>query len=342
MSNFIANMSDEHASVVGSFEWLCDFTYLKPLFDQLIHERVSERVSEGVSEGVSERVPVRVLEVGCGTSTLAIDLHTAYPSLVTVHSIDNDKSCIQYMEQTYSATHSLTWMVYDMIECPDVPNKSTLLQSQSYDIIVDKGSLDAMLVEGCITPMLCEVYRLLKPTGVYFLCSLHPPELLEPLLTRSPLNLNVQFPMQPKDKDTIVSDVVSTVMAAGNRQKNIAICTKNIDCSSSVSVSVDATEMIATENEVMKDFFQNQNPFLTEEKKEELKQHYLARGSVPYTLKDAHMIISTGLCGESFDTPDCDLDYTYELFEEDLTDFDLANAETMTLEELIKFITIMQ
>jgi len=309
--------------VVGSFEWLCDFAYMKPLFDDLINGQLRTEDK------------VRVLDVGCGTSTLAMDLHSAYPSRVTVHSLDNDANCIHYMSDKYKDQQSLTWMVYDMIECPEVPDKSTHLDAQSFDIIVDKGSLDAMLVEGCIAPMLCEVYRLLKPNGVYVLCSLHPPQLLQPLLSASPLDLSVSFPMQ--SKDIVAVEGVSAMTAAGNRQKNIALCIKT-----KVSGGVEMADMVKTEDEVMSQFFQHENPFLTEEKKRELTAYYKAKGSKPFTLKEAHVIIATGLCGESFDTPDCDLDYTYELFQEDLSGFSLVDAETMTLEELFQFISIMQ
>jgi SAM-dependent methyltransferase len=316
-------MSAFTEDVCGSFEWLCDFSYLKPLFDKLINGQFQTQET------------IRVLEVGCGTSTLASDLCTAFPSKVLVHSIDNDDNCIKYMKDLHEGQPALTWMVYDMIECPEVPFKKEQLAVQSFDIIVDKGSLDAMLVEGCISSMLCEVYRLLKPNGVYFLCSLHPPLLLEPLLSRPPLNLEVEFPLQ--SAQTVPSEGVSAMMAAGNRQKNIALCTKKVDCS---SVALQA--MINTEDEVMQHFFQHENPFLTEEKKEELKQYFESKGSVPFTLQEAHVIIATGLCGESFETPDCDLDYSFQLFLEDLEDFDLEDKQHMTLEELFLFISIKQ
>lgn len=318
-------MSSFTNEVVGSFEWLCDFAYLKPLFDMLVDEKFSEQDN------------VRVLEVGCGTSTLAIELFNAYPSKVSVHSIDNDANCIRYMEEVYKDHTSLTWMVYDMIECPNHPDKAAQLATQSFDIIVDKGSMDAMLVEGCISSMLCEVYRLLKPSGVYFLCSLHSPQLLFPLLSTPPLSFDVEFPLQ--STETVATREVSAVTAAGNRQKNIALCSKGLDCSSS---TVDTAAMIITEDEVMQNFFQNENPFLTDEKKEELRRHYDSRGSLPFTLREAHSIIATGLCGESFDTPDCDLDYTFELFAEDVADFSLMDRKSMTLEELIQFISIKQ
>jgi ubiquinone/menaquinone biosynthesis C-methylase UbiE len=319
----VGNGGSVSSDVFGSFEWLCDFEYLKPLFDSLITEQFSAQQT------------IRVLEVGCGTSTLAIDLQRAFSSQVCVHSIDNDANCINYMQELYKDEAALTWMVYDMIECPEVPNKAQQLATQSFDIIVDKGSLDAMLVEGCISSMLCEVYRLLKPNGVYFLCSLHPPQLLDPLLSLHPLCLEVKFPLQ--STGTVHTHEISAMVASSNRQKNIALCTKKVNCS-----HLDMDTMINTENDVMKDFFQNENPFLTDEKKEELRRYYISKGSVPFCLSEAHTIIATGLCGVSLETPDCDLDYNFELFEEDLCDFELHNAQQMTLEELLLFISIKQ
>lgn len=341
-------MSNFSEDVCGSFEWLCDFAYLKPLFDRLI----------GKGQ-FSDQQTVRVLEVGCGTSTLAIDLYRAFAPKVSIHSIDNDANCISYMEDLHRDESALTWMLYDMIECPEVPFKAEQLASQSFDIIVDKGSLDAMLVEGCISSMLCEVYRLLKPNGVYFLCSLHPPQLLQPLLGQHPLNFEVEFPLQCAE--TTPSPEVSAMVAAGNRQKNIALCTKKVvGCSSSSgsisdnSVDIDMDAMLSTEEEVMQNFFQNEHPFLTEEKREQLQLYYDSKGSVPFSLREAHRIIATGggQCGESLSlsletsrsAPDCDLDYTFELFQEDLGDFELLDAQRqrMTLDELFRFISIKQ
>ena len=254
---------------------------------------------------------------------------------MSVHAIDNDANCINYMEDLYRDQSALTWMLYDMIECPEVPLKAEQLATQSFDIIIDKGSLDAMLVEGCISSMLCEVYRLLKPNGVYFLCSLHPPQLLQPLLGQHPLSLDVEFPMQ--STETTPSNDVSAIVAAGNRQKNIALSTKKVNC-----CSVDMDAMMKTEDTVMQNFFQNEQPFLTDEKRGHLQQHYESKGSVPFSLKEAHVIIATGLCGESLETPDCDLDYTFELFQEDLEDFELVDDQRMNLDELFMFISIKQ
>lgn len=60
-----------------------------------------------------------------------------------------------------------------------------------YDLVVDKGTFDAVLVEGSTAHMLLESVRLLRPvSGVYLLCSLHSDELLRPLFTLPMLGLD--------------------------------------------------------------------------------------------------------------------------------------------------------
>ena len=318
-------MSEFTEKVCGSFEWLCDFEYLKPLFQMLMCEKFK----------AAEHV--RVLEVGCGSSTLAIDLYNEFDSKISVVSIDNDPHCIDYMKRLHSNIPNLTWMVYDMIECADVDGKTEHLVSQSFDVIVDKGSLDAMLVEGCISPMLCEMYRLLKVGGVYFLCSLHPQQLLEPLLSRSPLGLSVDFPLQTT-KNNETADLCGLVDSA-NRHKNIALSTKSVE-----GVTVNEKAMKETEDDVMRNFFQSDNPLLTNEKKLELKRHYENKGSNPLTLLEAHGVILSLLCNMPFGTPCCELelDYTFDLFKEDLENFHLEDQEHLSFTEIIDFISSMQ
>jgi len=103
----------------------------------------------------------RVLVVGCGTSTLSASmLQSGYQSIV---SIDNDEECIRHLSDQYHADHRLSWIVYDVVE-PFRYEHNPELTDGSFDIVIDKGTLDAVLVEGSCATMLLEVYRLLKPT----------------------------------------------------------------------------------------------------------------------------------------------------------------------------------
>jgi hypothetical protein len=54
--------------------------------------------------------------------------------------------------------------------------------NSSFDLIVDKGTLDAVLVEGSVYQMLAIVYNLLTIGGVYLICSLHEQEMISSLL----------------------------------------------------------------------------------------------------------------------------------------------------------------
>ena len=62
-----------------------------------------------------------------------------------------------------------------------------LWDNASFDLVLDKSTLDCLLCTDKATAgLLTEIYRLLKPGGVYLLISFHEQELLHPLLSNLP------------------------------------------------------------------------------------------------------------------------------------------------------------
>lgn len=152
---------------IGTFDWVTAVDDIKHIFKPEITRVINP-------------ADTRVLIVGCGTSKLSEHLADIYGDIV---SVDNDADVISHMESRVQRSN-IKWIVHDMIEnyekC-DVFLDSCL--QVKFDIIVDKCSLDAMLVEGSVAQLFCEIHRLLKPQGIYILCSLHSKYLMQSFLT---------------------------------------------------------------------------------------------------------------------------------------------------------------
>jgi hypothetical protein len=80
--------------------------------------------------------------VGCGNSTLAQDIVTAYPAFaIKVNSFDYSEQVIAEMQAKNQSKEKLTYEVCDVLQ----PIKEQLIGQ--YDIVIDKGTLDAILPE---------------------------------------------------------------------------------------------------------------------------------------------------------------------------------------------------
>ena len=157
---------------LGEFDWILSFKDIKSLLQPLLTPTS------------------RVLVIGCGTSSLSKNISELNGNEVV--SIDNDADVIAHMADMYSDSKLLKWYTYDMVERQgDLTIKSEEC-TEYFDIILDKGTLDAILVEGCVYTMLCEVHRLLRPGGFYALCSINSERLLQSLIGSSALNFHIQ------------------------------------------------------------------------------------------------------------------------------------------------------
>ena len=125
----------------------------------------------------------RVLQLGCGTSTLTGDMYNlGYHEQV---SIDFSPVAIEVMKDKY-ATQNLDWQVMDV-------RKLTFTDAY-FDVAIDKGTLDAMLhgslwdpeddVKANAQAYVDEVARVLKPGGRWLYVTYRQPHFLKPLLER--------------------------------------------------------------------------------------------------------------------------------------------------------------
>jgi len=257
-----------------------------------------------------------------GTSLLSYDL-VVKGGYRNVLSIDNDSDCINYMREKYQDNFNLQWMVYDMV---DKSNNSNILSDKSYDLIVDKGTLDAVLVEGLVSTMLYDIHRMLNVGGVYFICSLHSSTFLASLLEINELKLKVSYYECKSMKNQ------------GNIIGTIAICKKIND----QIVNIETLQ----KNEIlnMDKHFQEDNPYLTSELQEQISNefynYYCQTNGNPIDKNEVAVPIE--IAYKLMFSRNDQLHYSYELFLEDLNSFPLKKNDILFVKEAIEFMKIMQ
>jgi endothelin-converting enzyme len=158
------------------YEWLAGFGALRPLVEATL-DRLGPTA--------------RILQLGCGNSDLAIDLHDA--GFEHVVNIDISAVCVANMRLKHP---ELTFVEMDMTQL-DFP-------SDSFDLVVEKATLDSLLVD-CESPWslespghrlvsraLREVKRVLRPAGAFLSITFAQPHHRVPLLTQPGLRWAVQ------------------------------------------------------------------------------------------------------------------------------------------------------
>jgi SAM-dependent methyltransferase len=156
-----------------TYDWLMNFEKLRPLIRPLIKESD------------------RILILGCGNSTLSEQLYE--DGFTRVVSIDYSKTVVEAMRKR--APH-LEWLQMDMckLEFP----------SESFEVVLDKGSLDAVFTDGGsvwnpstqvrsdVGSCIHEVLRVLKPGGIFISISFGQPHFRKPYISCEGWTLNVE------------------------------------------------------------------------------------------------------------------------------------------------------
>lgn len=300
----------------GSFDWILDWMEFKGYL-LAWHSYVS-----------STRHPaaLRALVIGCGTSPLSAHLGESgwFQSVV---SIDNDPQCVSHMRRQHAGNSMLEWHVYDLVErTGSTEYFERQGQEGGFDLIVDKGTLDAILVEGVCSPMLSEVHRLLAAEGCYLLCSIHAKELLCPLLSTPILGLEII-----KVDDIQVQSMAGSGSGSGGGTMMLLL-------KRTYNYHIDEQALLGHELEVMDFFYKEEQPLLSAEEFErvqaEVKAELLRRQTISLPLDAMHGVL--------FAHQKEGLDYSFELFLEDCRSFPLERQGEMTLPEALSFITQMQ
>ena len=144
----------------GVFEWLVDWASIKPLLIPLLNPGAARWSA---------------ISLGCGTSALSAALADE-EFVATVTSVDRDCAIIALMRSRYEGRADLTWEVADI-------GGAAPLRASSFDLAIDKSTLDAMLAEnGDVAALACDVWRCLKAGGVWSIISFHEEAFLRALL----------------------------------------------------------------------------------------------------------------------------------------------------------------
>jgi spermidine synthase/ubiquinone/menaquinone biosynthesis C-methylase UbiE len=155
-----------------AFEWYGDYLALRPGLQALLG------LPEDAPPSLLRRLKakVRVLVVGCGNSALSADL--AADGFTQLLSVDFSERVIDEMRRKQP---TLQWKVMDMTDMRE-------LQDGSFDLVMDKGALDALMAEDTAEikadalKMLTEVSRVLAPGGRYCCVTMAQDFILQHLL----------------------------------------------------------------------------------------------------------------------------------------------------------------
>ena len=266
----------------GVFEWIVGFDDLA----QFLSPRFTGVRDPFKKPGDAPKLYMQnVLVIGCGTSTLSADIAAHTPQLPApvgsatqtdievdaktcgqemslddlfrakaVLSIDNDPNIISYMRSQGGGDEKMQWMEYDIVD--NVGSLQEESHSGSYDLVVDKGTLDAVLVGGAVYTMLLDINRLLRCGGAYVVCSIFGMQVLTALLGIEELGWQVRI--HTIDYTELKEDTRGTV----------AICKKVTDKGISAEVLQRAEKL------VMDLHFQEITPLLTAEYESTVRERF--------------------------------------------------------------------
>jgi ubiquinone/menaquinone biosynthesis C-methylase UbiE len=131
----------------------------------------------------------RLLNLGCGNSTITEDIYDEYGAGMDIENIDFSEICIQNMEERNREKRpSMKWLVMDILDLK--------YEDETFDIVLDKGTMDAIMCEkgdvwnvsedlaAKIDAMLTGVSRILKPGGKYIYITFGQPHFRKPLMLK--------------------------------------------------------------------------------------------------------------------------------------------------------------
>ncbi|XP_016396767.1 endothelin-converting enzyme 2-like isoform X2 [Sinocyclocheilus rhinocerous] len=113
------NYWNERYRTEESFEWFGDFTKFKHLLKQHV--------------GTEENI----LMLGCGNSALSYDMYQAGYTSIT--NVDYSSVCVESMAERHKDCAQLSWLCMDA--------RRLAFPDGVFDVVLEKGTLDAMLVE---------------------------------------------------------------------------------------------------------------------------------------------------------------------------------------------------
>lgn len=120
----------------------------------------------------------RLLHVGCGTSEVGPKLATEPDLELHVTDADSSPSAVRIMKRRHASLNNYTCHQTDVLNLP--------FPEESFDAVVDKGTLDALLCRNVedAQQMATEMHRVLTKGGVFVQITTEDPEARLELLTK--------------------------------------------------------------------------------------------------------------------------------------------------------------
>jgi SAM-dependent methyltransferase len=284
----------EEPQKVGTFEWIASFSILKPFIEKLLMSNYD--------------TASQVLVIGCGTSLLAENIASEWGTAHHVAAVDNDSQCIDHLKLSFPASR-VHYSECDLL----APINKDILKTEKFTAIIDKGTYDAILVEGSVVDLLRNIFHLLHPQGSYLLFSIHPEDFLCRFFSSIYSGLEISE--------------YGTLRNSDNDQFTVMILRK-----SSVH-PFDEIKFFEHEKTILDIFYKEEQPYLTSELEMKIRSTFAELGD-----KNNFLLLSQAyeiLFEEN-------LEYSLDLFLEDLQQFPLTEPGKMSCEEALNFLRTMQ
>lgn len=155
------------------FDWLFSYSNVKRFLDTIYGYRDSDCKEKE-----------KFLLTGAGNAPFSPDMYAdGYRNIVNV---DNSTVVIDQMKRKHP---EMEWTVMDALDMADVAD-------ESFENVIDKSLIDTILCypesTKCVSKLVCEAYRVLKPGGFLLSFSLHPWSAIEEHYTADKLPWSVQ------------------------------------------------------------------------------------------------------------------------------------------------------
>mmetsp|Transcript_18625 Transcript_18625/g.47733 ORF Transcript_18625/g.47733 Transcript_18625/m.47733 type:complete len:262 (+) Transcript_18625:390-1175(+) len=144
-----ANKPEQHTR-----EWHCEYSGISSLLKPYICHAAA-----GMTSCSNASKPLVLMDIGCGGSTIAADIRADFPDLgMQLHLLDISSVIIDALKQRYAGDSAV---VCDVADCRTLPTGNGAV-----DVVVDKGTLDALHGDEDKLACMRECQRVLHPRGV--------------------------------------------------------------------------------------------------------------------------------------------------------------------------------
>ncbi|XP_006637823.2 EEF1A lysine methyltransferase 4 [Lepisosteus oculatus] len=167
---------DERYKKEQSFEWFGDYSKFEHLLEQ--HVRKEDKI----------------LVLGCGNSSVSFDMFSCGYGSIT--NIDYSAVCIETMAARHADCPGMEWLQMDA--------RNLAFPEGAFDVVLEKGTLDAMMVEekdpwkvsphtaSLVHQVLKEISRVLKPGGRFVSITFAQPHFRKRLYAREQFGWSVR------------------------------------------------------------------------------------------------------------------------------------------------------